>query len=554
MKKLLVVIFIVYIGLLVCGSVFAIGERTISLGGAETWISTENRTGITETKDVRPHPVLLLTSVPNGNLLPLKESSLDLSISFNERDTRLFSDSTNRYRVTTHENVSTAGIPYARGGQGAALFGSAGAVTVVPQNSNALFAPGNRIDDFTVEFWMYPLNLENGEKILTWLTPVSGSTQRIQCISSRNRLHWSFINFFASASEIQVTSFINIEFSGNTPVIPKKWSHHLIRFDSQTGMIEYLVDGVSEAIVYATKTGRENIEVYTPIAQEGGFFTLGESFKGFLDEFKIYNECAQRSVMQKFPVYGGRMETRAIDLGNNASSVMKIDVKGGRTSITAASNTSVSGISAQAGTIRSSSVNFVSVINEFRENGNFIFSDDSQLNFYIRAGFNPYSMNASPWIRFTPGEEIFDIGGRYVQIAVDFYPSSDGEVSPYLEGIQVVYRPAEMPLPPRSLIAVAVDGGVNLRWRHSANINTAQADTSGYLIYYSAVRDELFGKDALLGSSPIDAGMTNSIFIDGLKNGTLYYFRVAGYNRITGESINIGEFSAEATARPLSGL
>ena len=57
----------------------------------------------------------------------------------------------------------------------------------------------------------------------------------------------------------------------------------------------------------------------------------------------------------------------------------------------------------------------------------------------------------------------------------------------------------------------------------------------------------------MLGSSPIDVGMTNNILIDGLKNGTLYYFRVAAYDRVAGD-YSTGEFSAEVTARPLSGL
>jgi hypothetical protein len=80
-------------------------------------------------------------------------------------------------------------------------------------------------------------------------------------------------------------------------------------------------------------------------------------------------------------------------------------------------------------------------------------------------------------------------------------------------------------------------------------------DTAGYLVYYSSVRGELFGNDAVLGSSPIDVGNRTNLFVEGLKNGTLYYFKVAAYDRITGEVYyNVGEFSAEVTARPLTGL
>jgi len=116
--------------------------------------------------------------------------------------------------------------------------------------------------------------------------------------------------------------------------------------------------------------------------------------------------------------------------------------------------------------------------------------------------------------------------------------------------MNIVFIQGEPPLPARNLTASANDGGVQLRWKHSPT-----AGTAGYLVYYSAVRGELFGNDSSLGLSPIDVGMANNLYINGLKNGTLYYFRVAAYDLITGElNYNLGEFSAEVTARPLAGL
>jgi len=157
-------------------------------------------------------------------------------------------------------------------------------------------------------------------------------------------------------------------------------------------------------------------------------------------------------------------------------------------------------------------------------------------------------MDNIPWVIFTPGAEISGVRGRYVQIAVDFYPSADGECSPYLEQLNIVFMRGEAPLPPRNLTAVAKDGSVQLRWKQSTS-----ASTAGYLVYYSAVRGDYFGNDSSLGPSPIDVGITTNINIDGLKNGTLYYFRVAAYD-LAGGSRNIGDFSAEVTARPLTGL
>ncbi|MCL2442813.1 MAG: fibronectin type III domain-containing protein [Treponema sp.] len=547
MKKVLIFMHLVYIFLVISGSVFAVGERTISLGGGATWRIAESRTSITEVRAIRPHPVLILSSTAAtsvsgytaatgvlGNFTPMTESALDMSVSFDERESGLYRDNIGHYRLTVPPGIETADRASARVGTGAAIFGRSGAeaspgpIVIQPQSRNALFSQGNRIRDFTIEFWLYPQNLENGEQVFSWVSskPLNGTfvNQRITCTASRNRMSWSFSNFFTS---INGNTHINLNFTGNTPVVPKTWSHHLIRFDATTGLLEYLVDSRSEMIVYATLSGRENSEVYTPVIGNNGSFLLGERFVGMIDEFKVHNAYAGRTSIQRYSSTGGRIETRAIDLGENSSGVIKVNVSGGRTSI--------------RGT---------AVRNEFRENGRFRFPDDSEMNFFIRASENPYLLNNRPWVNFVPGVDVTGVRGRYVQIAVDFYPSADGETSPYLDEIRIVYMPGEPPLPPRNVTAVAFDGGVTLRWRHSPAANTA-----GYLVYYSSVRGELFGNDATLGSSPIDAGFTNSLRINGLRNGTLYYFRVAAYDRITGEiTYNIGEFSAEVTARPLAGL
>jgi hypothetical protein len=293
-----------------------------------------------------------------------------------------------------------------------------------------------------------------------------------------------------------------------------------------TGMLEYIVDGRGESIAYATPTGSEKAEVYTPVAGNGGRFLLGGRFSGLMDEFKIHSVCVDRSSIQRYASDGGRIETAAIDLGQRSSGLVRINASGGRTSIKGAA-----------------------MQNEFLQNGRFRFADNCEMNFFVRAGENPYLLKDTPWVGFTPGAAIAGVHGRYVQIAVDFYPSADGESSPYLEGMHIVFMPGEPPLPVRNLTASAKDGAVHLRWRHSPSSNTA-----GYLVYYSAVRGELFGTDSKLGSSPINAGLNNDLYIDGLKNGTLYYFRVASYDLIEGEGLNVGEFSSETAARPLAGL
>jgi hypothetical protein len=71
----------------------------------------------------------------------------------------------------------------------------------------------------------------------------------------------------------------------------------------------------------------------------------------------------------------------------------------------------------------------------------------------------------------------------------------------------------------------------------------------GYLVYFGTSSGDYFGESTIQGVSPINAGKRTSIRINGLENGTLYYFAVAAYNRTNPP--NAGNFSRETMARPL---
>jgi hypothetical protein len=526
MRKNTLSILIVYLFSLISGSLYAVGEKTFSVGGAASWDAAGIRTGIAEAAQVRPFPVLVIAA---GNSPGKAGNSPDLALSFNEASTDRYADSAGNYRVTASPSLSAVDRRWARGGTGAVLFpGAAGPAAEGPllieaKNPDALFAPGSNIGDFSLEFWLYPLNMENGEEVLSWISSrPKGQTkeyvfQRIRCTALKNRLQWTFLDFFSDPGR---SRYISIDLLGDAPVVPKTWSHHLIRFDSATGLLEYLVNGKSEAIEYASSTGREGGEVYTPVIGEGGNFILGSHFMGLMDEFSIHRSWVDTGETRKYALRSGRVETQVFDLGEGSSGVLKVDAFGGRTSIS-------------PGKINS----------EYRERGVFRFDDNSEMQFFVRAADNPYRWTDADWQPFTPGVDLNgDIRGRYVQLAADFYPSGDGETSPYLEELRITYRPDEAPLPPAVVTALARNGAVELSWK-----NSPDTDTAGYLVYYGSARGEYFGNNAILGASPIDAGKRNTLRIEGLENGTLYYFAVAAYDR----PLHSGEFSREVAARPL---
>ena len=91
---------------LISGSAYGIGEQTIILGSTSSWNLVEKRNGITETLNVRPHPVLALSSHGNssagnyvasaGNFFTEPVHSADIRLSFDEGHPLRFADSSGR--------------------------------------------------------------------------------------------------------------------------------------------------------------------------------------------------------------------------------------------------------------------------------------------------------------------------------------------------------------------------------------------------------------------------------------------------------------------------
>ncbi|GHV84727.1 hypothetical protein AGMMS50230_03350 [Spirochaetia bacterium] len=590
MRPNVLIILMVYCFLQISAAVSGLGaaEKTLVLGAASGWGPVEKRTQVEELSSVRPHTVLALSSAWTGSTsggaasagvhgaqddilalyaawrnFPGQEPALDLALSFDENRPDRFADSRGRYRISVPQTVQSAAGNWARYGQGAALFtGAASQGIVLKPAPAALFAPGRNVRDFSLEFWVYPNTLENGEQILAW---TAAENQRIFCEAGRNRLRWTFQNFFSPPEELRPGQAgrsrprLTITLESRGALVPRTWSHHLIRYNADTGLLEYLVNGKIENIAHTTGSGAEGGDVFTPRINQEGSFVLGARFSGILDEFRLYNRVinapgrsalastdrtdasangtsASRTALElpelaKFPRGGGRFETRTLDLGEKGSTVIRLEASGGR-----------------LGSAGTNSGRRLAVKNTYAGRGNFRFPDDSALQFFIRAGEEPYRFNQIPWTPVNPGETAPPLKGRYVQVAAAFYPSGDCETSPYLEELRIVYDNNDPPWPPSLVTVRALDGAVDISWRPSPD-----DDTLGYLIYYGTSSGVYYGEGAVPGSSPIDAGNRTSLRIDGLRNGTLYFFAVAAYDG-TGprpEDLHPGKFSKEVNARPL---
>ena len=544
MRNIPFILVALYIFFFPISSMYGIGEKTISLGSVHSWELMEKRQGVVEAELIRPHSVLVLDSTVgfSGGINQYEKHS-DLYLSFDEGRPDRFRDALGRYNVSVSPELAAVSANLSRNGNGAALFngktrsGSSEGILALRPGRAALFAPGNHIRSFSIEFWLYPQNLETGEQIFLLNAskssgPGAYANQQIRCTASRNRLNWAFENFFFSPGERNNKALV----LAGPQLLNRIWSHHLVRFDADLGLLEYLVDGRLEAVDYATSTGREGGEVYTPVIGEDCHLELGGHFSGIMDEFRIHKGWFENSALGKYSGRVGRAESRTLDLGNSYCNLKKIEAFGGRTGIVQNSLTT--------GEVR----------NEYAGNGALRFSDHAELKFYVRISNNPYHWNDAPWVPVNSGTELPESGfrGRYLQVASEFYPGWDGETTPYLSELRLIYNAAEPPPPPTLVTAVAGNGAVDLSWKASASM-----DVGGYMIYYGNAKGEYFGNHAVLDSavrlSPINVGNRTTVHIEGLNNGNLYYFVVAAYNKLgTSEALpSPGEFSREAVARPL---
>ncbi|MDR2601010.1 MAG: hypothetical protein LBC53_00950 [Spirochaetaceae bacterium] len=523
-------------GLWVAAGVLGAEEESIKIGGAAGWNMIESKKGVELLTGVRPSAVIAISSTLNENEAALasfltgEAGKYDAALSFDEAD-GVFTETSGNYTLDSGLRVQQAKQGWARYGNGAAFFPGASVVAasyvnaeketsslrLKAKNKNALFSGGRFLDDFSIEFWLYPARMESGEQPLNWTAAgIANSLQTISCKASRNRFSWSFSNFFTAPDGVKT---LEITLEAKTPVAPQKWSRHLLRFNASCGLLEYVVDEKLEAATYTTESGMESGEIYTPRIGERGVLTLGEKFNGLIDEFRVKETSGEEGRITKYGSEAGSFRTKPVKTGSRATAVL---AKGGR-------------VRMEGEKIKPERV----------LNGRFRFFNDAAIHFFIRASNSAYSIKDEAWVSFVPGAPLPPLSGNYVQIMADFYPSGENESSPYLEEIEILCTSESRSSMPVNLNAASGDGVVELRWKPGG----PNPSLGGYVIYYGLKSGEYYGSGASIGDSPVNVGLATSARIDNLKNGSLYYFSVCAYNK--DGTIFGGEFSAEVTARPL---
>ncbi|MBN1243359.1 MAG: fibronectin type III domain-containing protein [Spirochaetales bacterium] len=441
---------------------------------------------------------------------------IDLLLGFDEASPV---DATGRWSPRLASLPELAGESRSFMGRGAASFRSGDGPFLLDPRSSEVLGPGAAPGDFSISFWTWPAVAENGEILLRWRSvrregsagTVSVSPQSFVFSIVRDRPAWSFVDFFVPPAGSPGAP-LRVELVGASIMVPRTWTHHLLRFDSSTGLVEYLMNGRVEATAYATPSGREAVPgtgaagrtVYVPRVGEAAPIEIGPEYAGLVDEFSLAARFVEEADAARYRVSGGSAVSPVMDLGSARARLLEIGARR-------------------------------------RTPG------DSGASFMYRVAEGAYGWSASvpEWVPFDPDRPLpGEPEGRYVQLRVELYPDGRGEAGASFSGFELRYEPDLPPQPPARVLALAGDGAVTLRWTR-----VPEADVAGYAVWFGRKSGEYFGVSTTLGEGPFDAGRALEFTIDGLENGVIYYFAVASYD--AAGPLGAGEFSVEASARPL---
>ncbi len=391
-----------------------------------------------------------------------------------------------------------------RGSGGGVFVGNPEGVVYLP-TTFAAFAPHQTWDELSIGFWLYPVQLDEGATVFGWRgSQTSNESIRLKEIRvsfSGRALSWRFVNLF-TPPDFSAYSF---EIRGADVLVPRQWRYHLLRFRSDTGLVEYLIDGVTVAADHVTVSGHEESEVFEAYTgnDDDSKVVVGAGYTGFIDDLEVRSAFVDEPVPPRYPDYPATAVTRVFDLGYANSRLLAIDA-------------------------------------DYRTPGN------STVLFYYRIGetLGSETTVAGSWIPYPPGVDLRDADrGRYLQLLFELLPDGAGELAPLLHTVSIEYEPDLPPHPPGEIRATAGDSRLTVAWRRYLD-----PDVAGYLVYYGDQSLRYFGTDSDSGASPIDAGDARQLTLTGLENGKLYYVAVVAYDGNTPPQQS--EFSEEASARP----
>ncbi len=414
------------------------------------------------------------------------DSATDMLVSFDGS----VQDETGRYQSSA-DGVQISSVQ-ARFGGGAAAFNGDASVTY-RAGGDALLAPETQPAAFTVDLWLYPLRVTEGATVLRWRgalinagTPV---LQELRLAIRDNRLVWKLGNLVMAAVDGGTREFSTEYLEGRRGLVPRRWSHHQLRYDRRTAQLSYRVDGIPEAITYLTDDGTEGsapASIYFG-SDTGDGLVIGRDLHGFLDELRITRDAEREPRPVSYSGDPGVAYTDPIALGDSGGRVESVALR-----VQEPGATEVRG---------------------WYRTADLVVSRDA-----------PDALPAE-WQRIPEdGRLPMDAQGAYLQMRFDLLADAAGQNSPRLQHVEVRYRRHQPPPVPHGLSGEGVPEGVALSWSEVRTSNVA-----GYRLYVGERPGRYFGTNGV--TSPIDVGDQTEFTVEGLQPDRAYVFTVESYDQ-----------------------
>ena len=504
-KRILVFISLIGIGCIVSGFSLAF-EKEVKLGGKEGWPVFQSQQNITTGKGRFGYDCIQLDS----NSFDIDETT-DFLIDFENPENLLaagdYEVSVNNLKLSDKtRNGKTAGL--SRNIGGLSILGKPG----------SFFGSEGLMGSFSIEFWLCPSIAENGETVFNWESSKVENNQLVyQLVNAtfeKGHLVWTLSNFFNYY--IDSNKKTDITLKSSTKIIPDTWSYHALSFDCETGLLEYIVNGVTEDLRYITSNGREDGEVCFVVLGTPSEIDFCSEYTGVIDDIRLVRRPYSAPDFQSADNAGTLGHVQYVPYGGKFVSKP---------------------IMVSTGSILNSLTAEMTVPSQ------------TAVCFYVRSGENFYGWTDSypEWKPVDSGEKLTGVTGLYFQVSAELLSDGDGSVTPTITEIALDFTELPEPLPPFVVKAAAGNGSVTVSWNYSVD------DTAGgYYLYYGTRPGEYLGRVALEGESPINVGNTTSYTVTGLENGRIYYFAVAAWS--VHDMRVVGNLSKEVFARPLARL
>ncbi|MDH5680367.1 MAG: hypothetical protein OEZ36_02180 [Spirochaetota bacterium] len=421
-------------------------------------------------------------------------------------------------------------------GESSGKFAHPKSTLLLRPRESSWFNKTEHAGSFTIEFWMNPSTLSDGEIIFKRYGPVveEGEVYRysgIICRIKNNRLRWEFHHFFHSPggnTTLYDENKTKIMIMGNQRLRRHNWTHHALSFDALNGKMTYFVNGKLEKSLFVTQSGQPEDTVLTPrfYPQEKSMLTIGHQFYGFLDEFmisKVAKTARKKKLryasanqdkgyfhVEKYTPREGIVTSHVYDLRQSGSFLKRLELNAHQ----------------DKGSY---------IIMEYRMSDHF-FTPDKPDNYtqLDRNGQETILAWKTLDTRLPSLSTLKLTTGRYFQWRAVMKSGMSGQFSPVLKDVTFHFDIDHKPASPRELLAFSSKGKIYLKWK-----GNVERDVNRYKIYFGMES----GNYIVQGKKPIEINVNelsdkNSpiYVIKGLKLNQVYYFVITALDRNGHES------------------